>query len=327
MKANFKNIHQPTSKSAAICLAAIFLVAGCSKPIAQKPADAAEKTEAKPGLTIDAETQERLGLKIESPAAAQWQPQLRATGRVVDPLVFTAAAADYETARAAAVASGSELERTQKLAEQSNASPRALEAARAAAARDALAFKSARAKFTGDWGVHLAAQTNLTAVAEKLQTDDTALVKLSLPVGVFPNPLPPAATIYFFNDETTSIAAELADDLRIDPATQMQTLLFSVNKKLPPGAAVTGFLKTSGEPVGGVVVPAGAVLRHEGQGWIYVQTETNQFVRTEIPLDRLMENGWFVTEDLSATNRIVVTGAQTILSGELNGGFAPGKHD
>ena len=355
MKTNFKNIQHPTSniqhparlcaarhwmfgvgcwmldvsKPAAFCLAAFFIFAGCSKPAADKPADAAAKPEAesKAGVTIDAETQARIGLKIEAPAAAQWQPQIRAAGRVADPLAFTAAAADYETARAATEVSRSELERTQKLAGQNNVSPRTLETALAAAARDALALKSARAKFTSEWGVHLAAQTNLVAFAEKLQTDDTSLIKLSLPVGAFPKPLPPSATIYFFNDETSSIAADFADNLGIDPATQVQTLLFSVNKKLPPGAAVTGFLKTSGEPVGGVVVPAGAVLRHEGKGWIYVQAETNQFVRTEIPLDRLMENGWFVAEDLSATSRVVVSGAQTILSGELNGGFKTGAKD
>jgi hypothetical protein len=101
-----------------------------------------------------------------------------------------------------------------------------------------------------------------------------------------------------------------------------------VNKKLPPGAAVAGFLKTSGEPVGGVAVPFSAVVRHEGKGWIYVQTETNQFVRTEIPLDRLMNDGWFVSENLSATNHIVVTGAQTVLSAELSGGeFNTGTRD
>ena len=198
----------------------------------------------------------------------------------------------------------------------------------AAAAHDLLAFKSARAKFTGEWGVHMAAQTNLTAFAEKLQADDISLVRLSLPVGTFPHPLPPTAAVYFFNDETTSIAADFADDLGIDPATQVQTLLFSVNKKLPPSAAVTGFLKTSGATVSGVVVPASAILRHEGKGWAYVQTATNQFERVEIPLDRLVENGWFVSENLSATNRVVVRGAQTVLSAELSGGgFNTGARD
>jgi hypothetical protein len=208
--------------------------------------------------------------------------------------VFTAAASDYETARATATA---------------------------------LALRSARAKFTTDWGVRLAAQTNLTAFAEKLQTGDMALVKLSLPVGIFLNPPPATATIFIFNSESNSIAADLADDLGIDPGTQVQTLLFSTAKKLPPDIAVTGLLKISGDPVSGVIVPVSAVLRHEGKGWVYVQSETNQFQRVEIPLDRLTDAGWFVSENLSTTNHVIVSGAQTILSAELGGGFTSGMRD
>jgi len=308
----------------------MVLFPGCSKPADEKAAGAAEKVpdQNKAGVTIDAETQTRIGLKMETPTAAEWQPELHAVGRVVDPLVFVAAVADYETARAAAVASSSEWERMQMLAAQDNASPRALEAARAMAAHDSLALKAARAKFTADWGTHLAARTNLTELAEALQTDDKALVKLTLPAGTFPSPLPAAATIYFFNDETKSAAADFADDLGIDPATQVQTLLFSVGKKLRPSLSLTASLKISGEPVGGVTVPSSAVLRYEGKGWIYVQTGEGQFLRTEIPLDHVTENGWFVSSGLSSTNRIVVTGAQTILSAEMSGGdFNTGTRD
>jgi hypothetical protein len=49
----------------------------------------------------------------------------------------------------------------------------------------------------------------------------------------------------------------------------------------------------------------------------------------KFPLDRLTDNGWFVGgENLSATNRVVVTGAQTVLSAELSGGgFNTGQRD
>lgn len=303
------------------------VLAGCSKSGSDKPADAPEKTEAKAGVTIDAATQERIGLIIETPTATQWQPELHAVGRVVDTLAFTAAAADYESARVAATASQNELDRTQKLAAQDNASPRVLEAAAAAAAHDALALNSAGAKFSADWGVRLAAETNLVAFAKKLQSDELALVKISPPVGTFPKPLPTVGTIFTLNNETNPIAADFADDLGIDPATQTQTLLFSVKRKLAPSLSVTAQLKIPGAAVSGVTIPAGAILRHQGKGWVYVQTETNQFVRVEIPLDRLTDDGGFFAENLSATNRIVIGGAQTVLSSELGGGFTTGDRD
>ena len=324
VKCGWLNVFQ----TAAVFFATFLIFSGCSKP-AEKPADAPEKAEAKPGVTVDAETQTRIGLEMASPVAMRRQPELHAMGRVVDPLAFTQAAAEYEMARTAAVVSQSDFERTQKLAAQDNASPRVVEAAQAAAGRDALALNSARAKFTAEWGVHLAAQTNLLAFAEKLQTTEIALVKLSLASGIFPHPLPDSASLLDFDGETKpAVAAEFADDCGIDPATQAQTLLFSVNQKLPRSLAVMGQLKTSGEPVNGVLIPATAVLRHEGKGWVYVQTETNQFARVEVSLEGQTDAGWFVRENLSATNRVVVTGAQTLLSAELGGsGLNTGAHD
>jgi membrane fusion protein, multidrug efflux system len=277
-------------------------------------------------LTIDEATQKRLGIVVANPVAISWQPEIRATGRVADPLAFASAAADYETARAAAAASQAELERTQKLAAQDNASARVVETAQAAAAKDRFALQAAKAKFTGDWGVQLATQANLAAYAEQLQTDDIALVKITLPSGTFPKPLSQSAQIEIFNNGG-AVAGSFADDLGIDPATQMQTLLFSVKQKLPRNVAVTGNLKISGEPVAGVTVPASAVLRHENKGWVFVQTGAAEFTREEIQLNRAADGGFFSAE-LSATNRVVVTGAQTLLSAELSGGnFNSGQRD
>ena len=91
---------------------------------------------------------------------------------------------------------------------------------------------------------------------------------------------------------------------------------------------MTARLPLPGESVAGLQVPAAAVLRYEGLAWVYVQTDTNQFVRAEIPLDRPLGTGWFVAGPLSATNRLVVTGAQSLLSAELSsGGFTTGERD
>jgi hypothetical protein len=70
------------------------------------------------------------------------------------------------------------------------------------------------------------------------------------------------------------------------------------------------------------------VLRYEGAAWVYVQSGTNQFARTAITLDRLMAGGWFVADDLSVSNHIVVAGAQATLSAELSSGqFTTGERD
>lgn len=311
-------MKSPLLKTLFVVLATPVLLTGCSKSAPEKPAAAPEKAAAKPGVTLDSATQLRLGLKLETPAAAHWQPKLPATGRVADPLAFQAAAADYEAARSTAAASQADLERTQKLADQNNASQRTLETAQAAAAHDALALKSAQMKFAADWGNHLASQSGLTALGEKLLAGEYTFIKLSLPVGQFPHPFPETATLYLLGAEDTAITnAKLADDLQIDPSTQVQTLLFTLNQKLPPNVSVTARLSTTGEPITGVTIPASAVIRHEGRGWVYTQSDTNQFIRAEIPLDHPVPQGWFVPDSQAVTNPIVTTGAQIILSTEL----------
>jgi hypothetical protein len=326
-------------KSANVFILALTMVSataltGCSKGGADpddKSAAGQDKTaaaEPKPGVTLDAETQERIGLRMENPAVAQWQPGIHVTGRVANPLAFISALTDYETARSTAAASESELARTKKLAAQENASARMLEGAQTAATHDALALKAAEARFTADWGANLAGQADLSGYAGQLQAGSLSLVKLTLPAGTFPDPLPQTAVLSILGRDTNAVAAEFTDNLLVDPATQVQTLLFTVKQKLPPEVAVEGHLNLPGEPVTGVVVPSGAILRYEGQGWVYVQTESNQFVRAEVPLDRLLGDGWFVSDHLSTTNHIVVTGAQSVLSAELSaGGFSTGQRD
>ncbi len=301
-------------------LAAVALT-GCSKSATDKPA-APEKSEPekKAGVTLDAETQERLGLKLATPTAMDWQPETKGFGRVIDPVALSAAVSELAAARVAAEVSIQELARQKTLAAQDNASARALETAKAAFSLANSAYAAAEAKFKLEWGSALADATS--EIISDVSNRTKALVRIDLPAGeTLPSP-PVSARIIAMTDETKSVLGEFAGATEgVNPQTQSQSYFFSVKGgALPSGAAVTGFLKISGAAVSGVVVPTGAVLRHEGKGWAYVQSETNQFVRVEIPLDRLTDGGWFVAENISATNHIVVSGAQTILSAELSGG-------
>ena len=51
-----------------------------------------------------------------------------------------------------------------------------------------------------------------------------------------------------------------------------------------------------------------------------LQTGDGGFVRREIPLDRPADKGWFIASGITAKDRVVVSGAQTILSEEVRGG-------
>ena len=316
-------------------LTALTIVAGCSKPAdtktaePEKPAAEAKVKQNAAGetvLTVDAETQKRIALKIENLAATEGTPEVKGFGRVIDAATLSSALADLETARGAAEVSGKELERLTTLAKQGNASDRALQTAEAAAKHDELALAAARAKFATGWGGKLAENSADTL---KSLADGAALVRIDLAAGEFLKSPPHGARIVSLNDAASFVSAEFFDaGTGVDPMTQQQSFLFLAKQSsLAPGAAVTGWLKTDGEKTSGVTIPADAVLRHDGKAWIYLQSGETEFARHEIELDRPTDGGWFSVE-LSATNKVVTSGAQTVLSAELSGGgFTTGARD
>jgi multidrug efflux pump subunit AcrA (membrane-fusion protein) len=81
--------------------------------------------------------------------------------------------------------------------------------------------------------------------------------------------------------------------------------------------AMTGFLQAGGDPLRGVTVPRSAVLRNRQGAWVYVQTDKASFMRRSIVLKNPSDDGWAITEGLSRNDRIVVTGAQVLLSEEI----------
>ena len=301
------------------------------KPAGDAPAEAPVKRNANGEMvvTVDAATQKRIQLEFARPAMAEWQPTVTGYGRVVDPAPLTAAMADLATAQLNGEASARELARLKTLAAENNASARALETAQLAVEHDRLALAAARAKLVSDWGPAFGGRADLPELAQQLAERKQSLVRLVLSAGDHLAEPPAATSLTVFPDDTHLIPAELAESgLGVDPQTEGQIFLFLVNDRaLPLGAAVTGRLNRAGPAVSGVVVPAAAVLRHEGRGWVYLQTAEDEFTRHEIPLDRLRETGWFVAGDLAATNVVVTAGAQTVLSAEMGGGFSTGMRD
>ena len=88
--------------------------------------------------------------------------------------------------------------------------------------------------------------------------------------------------------------------------------------RLTAGESVVGYLKIPGEPLAGVIIPRDAVVRTEGAGWVYVLNAAGEaFTRIEVALDHPTEAGWFVTKGVTASDHVVVTGAQQLLSLEL----------
>ncbi len=325
-------------------IAVVFLFAGCSKATTEKPAAVPEKSEPekKVGVTLDVETQARLGLKMALPVATQWQPELKAYGQVLDSAPLLEALMELGRAEMTFDSSHQELERAKKMKADNNLSERAFQEAEAMYKQNFAAVTAAQLKLQNGWGRKISEMMGSVVVppgTERMPDDflkrypeNVALVRVDLPVGERWNSDMRSARLVTLVEKTSPEMADYFDVLpTMDAQAQQQAVLFSVvqnaTNRLVSGEALTAFIKTSGEAISGVVIPASAVLRYEGKGWVYVQMETNQFVRAEIPLDCLTENGWFVLGNISTTNQVVVSGAQAVLSAELNSGATGESHD
>lgn len=312
--------------------ALVFLIARHAKAGGDNDEKAAgATTEVKHGaqgetiIVLDSETQKRIGLAVTNLPVTEWQPEVIGFGHVVDPATLASAIGDLETAKTAAEASSREYERLKTLADQNNVSAKNLEAAKAAATHDQLAYETARGKFVTAWGKRLS--ENPAETLKALTDGDLALFRVDLPAGKTSGS-PRGARILSINSDEVFKNAEFFDQgVGIDPDTQTQHLLFKGDhSRLTPGGAVEAFISIDGAATPGVEVPADAVLRHQGKAWIYLQTGDSEFTRLEIS-DFSAGGGWFA-RGLAETNRVVVSGSQAVMSAELSGGgFNTGERD
>ena len=317
-----------------VLVAALTLMAGCSpqnkdKAVEAPPEKRAESrvkhgTNGEVILTLDAATQNVMGLQTAAVPPAQWTPQVKGYGRVleVSPLAFLVA--ELTAAKAANEASQAEFTRLKTLAAQNNASQRALQAAEAAAVRDQAQVESARQRLLANWGSAIAGQQDLAAFVRSLVALESALVELDLPAGEAVKTTPTGARLLTLAEGAELLAAQVIGPAPIvDAQAQGQGFLLLVKPnpaRLAPGAALTGFLSLPGEAQSGVVAPRNAVIRYNGATWVYLQTGDEIFQRIEVALDRPLEEGWFVHAGLKAQDKVVTVGAQQMLSEELKGG-------
>lgn len=151
---------------------------------------------------------------------------------------------------------------------------------------------------------------------------DILLARIDVPVGdpAAPN-LVQARIVPAGHEEQPPISAErVAVSAAIDPRAQGVSLLFRLlgtRFGLRPGLAVTAYLPaaTAGRP--GMSIPQAAVVRTGGKAYVYVQIGPSKFERRRVPVDHPAADGFIVTSGFSAGDRIVTTGAQSVLSEEF----------
>jgi len=273
-------------------------------------------------VKLDYRRQVSAGIVSANPQSMRIPAEVKAYGRMLDPMPLTTLLLEIDSAQATLDASAKEYARARTLfADNQNASARALESATAAMKRDRALRDAVRARLLAGWGKPLAEREDLPAMVKALTALESALVRLDLPPGEPLSSPPIRARLVPLSDEHRSAQADfLGPAPSTDGQTQGTGLLFLLIRnslEIKPGAAVTGFIKFHGDALQGVEVPGSAVVRHERRAWVYVQTGKAGFTRRPILLKHASGDGWFISEGVGPSDRIVVSGVQVLLSEEI----------
>jgi multidrug efflux pump subunit AcrA (membrane-fusion protein) len=151
---------------------------------------------------------------------------------------------------------------------------------------------------------------------------DRLLVRIDLPVGEHLPPNTAAARIIpaGFEDQRPLAAQCIAVTAGSDPHALGTAVLYRLSQSRPglrPGNAITAHFTLPGKAREGVLIPRSAIVQQEGRSWVYVQTKDDRFTRKPVSLDMPTPTGFLAAHGFTAGDRLVVTGAQTLLSEEF----------
>jgi hypothetical protein len=155
---------------------------------------------------------------------------------------------------------------------------------------------------------------------------DRLFARVDVPVGEHVPPTVPTARIVAVGYEETPILADRVGlAATADPAAQGQSFVFRLRETrlgLRPGLAVTARIPMPGPRRQGIMIPSAAIVRLAGKSYVYIQTMANEFVRKEVTLDQPTGDGYLSTRTVAAGDRVVVQGAQLLLSEEFKSQIA-----
>jgi multidrug efflux pump subunit AcrA (membrane-fusion protein) len=118
---------------------------------------------------------------------------------------------------------------------------------------------------------------------------------------------------------TTRAGANLVSPFpRVDPRIQGRSFLYLAPavQGLTPGMNLLARLSV-GAQMRGLIVPTSAVVWSEGKAWVYQQTASERFTRRVVPTEVPVEQGFFVAQRFSPGDKVVIQGAQALLSEEM----------
>ena len=295
-------------------------------------------------VTLSKDGQKQSDIQTVSLAGSQHQKTLNTLGNVIsiDTLIelrtrYLNAKANANIARASLANSQQDYQRMQTLnKDEKNVSDQAMLAAQAAFKADQAKVQAAETEANNlndtmrqTWGETLANEASKAPASPSLQSllqHKEVLLLITLPVDSNVN-TGETISVVPTGAQTKSINAKLvAASPQTDSTIQGRTYYFRAPaENLRAGMRVSVEMnaastdrKTMTKDSNGVTVPASAVVWYAGKPWVYKKESEESFIRLPISTDNEINGVWFnLSEQLTAGDKLVVNGAQLLLSEEF----------
>ncbi len=282
-------------------------------------------------LTLDTPTQNRLGLEVATLSAALTHAQVTLPAVVLSIQDLTtfrngyvAAQAQLQKSRVEADVARKEYTRLKTLFEQDqNISEKSLQSAEGTLQANEADVRAGEQQLDlqgsvirQEWGSVVAKwAVESSPDLQRIFDQREVLVQLTMPSdATFVAP----KTISLEIPGATRTEGSLVSTFpRVDPRIQGRSFLYvaPAHLGLTPGVNLLAHLSV-GSQMKGLIVPTSALVWSEGKAWVYQQT-SDRFARRAVATDIPVEKGFFVTQGLSAGDRVVTQGAQALLSEEM----------
>jgi hypothetical protein len=316
------------------CFAAVFMLTREKSRDSQKaPVQGTARGSSGYTVTITGKARRTGGITTEALKPGRYQKHVTAYGKVLPAeglnasrMRYIAAMTGLEKAEAALNASEKEYGRMKLLnASDKNVSDRALQASaaqlaadRAEAAHARGTLQSAKDAISLQWGPAVSGWIfDYSPPVRRLLDSKDVLVQVTVPPGAPVEGFPKKVMIEQPSGGIVT-ARFVSRATATDPKMQGISFIYVASPRpgsLVPGMDV-GVQMPSGGQQTGYFVPLSAVVWLQDRAWVYIRKSETGFTRVELPISNPVSDGYFVSGVFSPGDKLVVTGAQALLSEE-----------
>ncbi|MDP9013501.1 MAG: hypothetical protein M3O41_12760 [Pseudomonadota bacterium] len=279
-----------------------------------------------PEVALTPEQVGKLGLVTEVAQATEHMEEVLGYGVVVAHETIATAAAELTTAQASQRLSQSALSRAKRLSGTPGAvSADVEETALHQSAVDAAALTLTKQRLSSTLGMKPPWKTDDNSpLLQDLASGRMKLVRVTFPLGALSGGTPKTLrATHISAGKDQGWKTNMVWDAPADAAVPGRSF-FAILKNSDAGEGERLMVWAPvGETVSGVIVPATAVVLSDGKYWCYVEEKPGTYVRTAVDTARPTSDGYFVTADVMAGDKIVVTAAGQLLAKESGSGAEP----